>query len=125
MKKSFAVFFIFVIIICCTTSCKGRSIYAMERDAKREALEVKYREGIAEAQEQIASLVEVEMWDLEFDIEDEYGIYPEEAMQILTNYADDADDISEDDLCTAIWAIRRYYYGSIDIVCGIDDYWID
>ena len=124
MKKSFAILSVFVILICCITSCKGRSIYAMERDAEREALEEKYREGISDAQEHIASLVEVEMWDLEYDIDDNWGMSAEEAVQTLTNYAD-GEFVSKSEVNKAIWAINHYYTGVNEIVNGIDDYWID
>lgn len=123
MKKILASMMI-AILFCCLTSCGGRSIYAMEQDAEVEAMEERYREGILKAQEQIASLVEIELWDLEFDIDDDWGISPEEAIQILTNYAD-GEPISEAELNKAIWAIRKYYYGVNEIVNGIDDYWID
>lgn len=124
MKKFFSLLSVFVILICCLSSCKGRSIYTMERDAEKQALEEQYRKGISVAQEHIDSLVEIEMLDLEFDIEDEWGISPDEAIQILTNYAD-GDPVSEAELNKAIWAINQYYYGVNEIVNGIDDYWID
>ena len=124
MKKSFSIFFVFVILICFIASCKGRSIYTMERDAEIEALEEKYREGISEAQEHIASLVEVDMWDLEFDIKDKWGMYPASAIQILTDYAD-GEPVSKSEVNKAIWAIRQYYYGTYDIINDIDNYWID
>lgn len=124
MKKGFAIIAAFVILICYLTSCGGRSIYAMEREAEREALEERYREGISEAQEHIASLVEVEMWDLEFDIDDNWGMSAEEAVQTLTNYAD-GEPVPKSEVNKAIWAISQYYQGINEIANGIDDYWID
>lgn len=124
MKKYLTIISIIVALLCFTASCSGRSIYEMERDAEREELEERYREGIADAQEHIDSLVEIEIWDLEFDIEDKYGIFPEDAIRILENYAD-GEPVTRTDLNKAIWAISQYYYDSLDIIYGIDDYWID
>lgn len=124
MRKTTTFMSLFLILLCCLTACKGRSVYAMEQDAKEEAMEERYREGITEAQEHIASLVEEEIWHLEFDVEDKYGLYPEEAIRILENYAD-GEPVSTGELNTAIWAISEYYYESHEIYCGIDDYWID
>lgn len=123
MKKILASILI-AMLFCCLASCGGRSLYAMERDAEVEANEEQYREGISEAQEQIASLVEEAMWDLEYDIKDEWGFYPEIAIQTLTNYAD-GEPVSEEELNRAIWAISQYYRGVNEIANGIDDYWID
>ena len=123
MKKILASMII-VVLFCCLASCGGRSIYAMERDAEIEAMEEKYREGVSEAQEQIAGLVNIEIDDLGFDIRDKYGVYPKDAIRTLENYAD-GEPITDSELNNAIWAISEYYYDSLDIVYGIDDYWID
>lgn len=96
----------------------------MEREAKEEAMEERYREGVSEAQEHIASLVEVEMWDVEFDVEDKYGILPEDAIRILEDYAD-GEPISKRELNNAIRAVSEYYSQSQDVINRIDDYWID
>lgn len=123
MKKSFLVIVLLAVSICFLSSCTGRSIYAMERDAEYEAKEKQYRDGIEEAQEQIESLVEIELQDLESEIKDKYGVYPEVAIRILENYAD-GEPVSQKDLCNAIWAVSQYYQDSLDVVHGIDGYWI-
>ena len=123
MKKILA-YVIIVVLFCCLSSCGGRSNYAMERDAEIEAMEEKYREGVSEAQEHIAGLVNIEIDDLGFDIRDKYGVYPEEAIRTLENYAD-GEPITDSELNNAIWASSEYYYDSLDIIYGIDDYWID
>lgn len=134
MKKAFAILSVFVALICCTTSCKGRSIYAMEREAKEEAIydrgyETGYKEGyrtaLSDAPERIEFYVEEDIWNLCHDIEDAYGIHPEKAAQILSNYADDPDAVTKEELNKAIWAIYRYYYDSREIMNDIEDYWID
>lgn len=84
-----------------------------------------YYEGIAEAQHDIAIRVEDDLWSLARDIEDEYGIHPEDAMAVFFRYADGHDDVSEEELSKAIWAVRRYYYELHDVIDGIEDYWID
>lgn len=84
-----------------------------------------YFDGITEAQHDIAIRVEDELWSLAWDIEDEYGLLPEDALQILFNYADAPDDADEDEVTEAIWAIRRYYYASNEIINDIEDYLID
>lgn len=124
MKKSFVILSALLIIACCLVSCTGRSIYAMERDAEKEAMEEKYREGISAAQEEIANLIEIEMWDLDYDIEEKWGMSVEEAIDILTDYAEGTSSSSRQ-INKAIWAIRYYYVNSTDIINGIDDYWID
>ena len=96
----------------------------MERDAEKEAMEERYRKGITDAQEHIDSLVEVEIMDLEFDIKHKYGISPEDAIHLLEDYTD-GEPVTRKDLNNAIWAISQYYYDSLEIISGIDDYWID
>ena len=84
-----------------------------------------YSEGLAEAQHDIAIRVDDEIWSLAWDIEDEYGLFPEDALQILTNYADVPDEVTREEVNNAIWAIRRYYFASNEIINDIEDYWID
>lgn len=124
MKKPLIFLTVLAVLLCFLVACTGRSIYAMERDSEKEAREEIYREGVSAAQNQIDSLVESDLWDLEYGIEDKYGMSPEEAIQILTNYAD-GEPVSKAKVSKAIWAIRQYYYGTYDIVNGIDDYWVD
>lgn len=84
-----------------------------------------YYEGIAEAQSSIAFYVEDELIALKRDIEDEYGMHPGEAVEVLTNYADVPDEVTEEDLKKAIWSLYRYYYDSHNVINGIEDYWIE
>ena len=44
---------------------------------------------------------------------------------ILSNYADVPDEVTEEELNKAIWAIYSYYYESREIMNAIEDYWID
>ena len=90
-----------------------------------EGYENGFYDGIAEAQHDIAFYVEDDLSSLGWDIEDEYGIHPEKAVQILSNYADVPDEVDEDELNDAIWAIYRYYHDSQEVINGIEDYWID
>ena len=84
-----------------------------------------YYEGIAEALDDISFYVEDDLWSLACDIEDEYGMSPDEAVMILSNYADVPDDVTEEEVNKAIWAIYRYYNKSHEIINSIEDYWID
>ena len=84
-----------------------------------------YFEGIADAQHSIAIRVDDDLWSLSFDIKEKYGMHPEDAVTILTNYADDPEAIDVYELEKAIWAIRRYYYDSHKVIHGIEDYSID
>ena len=132
MKRFFATIIVLSVTICCLSSC-GKSDYAREREEERESIYEKgyeagyeegYREGISEALNQIASCVDDDLWSLKHDIEDEWGMDPEEAIRILTNYAD-GEPISEIDLNKAIWVVWEYYKGVNEIADDVDDYWID
>lgn len=84
-----------------------------------------YFDGMQKAPGKIESRVYDDIWDLCKEIEDKYGIHPEEAIQILANYADDTEAINAEELNRAIWVIFRYYHDSNKIMNGIEDYWID
>jgi uncharacterized protein YpmS len=83
-----------------------------------------YSEGIASAQEQISVLVEFAIEDLEYEIEDIYGVKAEEAIQILENYADN-EPVAESELRNAIWAVSTYYSRVTRISNEIEDYWLE
>ena len=84
-----------------------------------------FYDGIEEAQQYISIILDDELFMLSLNIEDKYGIYPEEAVQILSNYADVPDEVDIEELNDAIWAIYRYYYDSQEVINGIDDYEIE
>ena len=132
MKKH--LFFITIIAVLVFLCSCGKSTYAREQEAERVSIyesgyEAGYDDGYYEAMKKapgrIESRVDDDIWDLCYEIEDIYGIHPEEAIMILSNYADVPDEVSEEDLNKAIWAIYRYYYDSGAIMNGIEDYWID
>ena len=115
------------------SSC-GKSNYAREQEAKREAIyesgyEAGYDDGYFDAMQKapgrIESRVDDDIWNLCKEIENKYGIHPEEAIQILANYADDPEAINAEELDRAIWVIFRYYNDSNKIMNGIEDYWIE
>ena len=133
MKKHFIVVTVITVIVCFLSSC-GKSTYAREQEAKREAIyesgyEAGYKDGYSEAMQKapgrIESRVDDDIWDLCREIKNKYGIYPEEAAMILSNYADVPDEVTEEELNKAIWAIYRYYFKSCEIMNEIEDYWID
>ena len=133
MKKHFSVVAVIAVIIFSLSSC-GKSTYVREQEAKREAIydsgyETGYNDGYSDAMQKapvrIESRVDDDIWDLCHEIEEEYGIHPDEAAMILSNYADVPDEVTEEELNKAIWAIYRYYYESREIMNAIEDYWID
>ena len=133
MKNHFIAIAIIAVLTCSLSAC-GKSDYAREQEAKREAIyesgyEAGYNAGYSEAMQKapgrIESRVDDDIWDLCHEIEDKYGIHPEEAAMILSNYADVPAEVTEEELSKALWAIYRYYYGSCEILNGIEDYWIE
>ena len=133
MKKHLTLVTVLCVLVCCLSSC-GKSEYAREQEAKRESIyesgyEAGYDDGYFEAMQKapgkIESRVDDDIWDLCKEIENEYGIHPEEAANILSRYADTPDEVTEEELNKALWAIYRYYFGSLEIMNEIEDYWID
>lgn len=113
-------------LIICLISCK-RSIYAMEQDVKREsAYENGYNEGYNEGRwegiEDAKFYTEDDLSRLSWEIEDKYGICPENAINLLTNYAD-GEPVSEKDIMNAIWALHKFYWGAYDIINNMEDYY--
>lgn len=98
--------------------------YDKEREAAQEKQMQLYEEGISYAQNKILNHLDAVFMDLDFEIEDIYGISPEEALRLMEHYLDD-EPVSEDDLANAIWAIRAYYYKSRDILDEVEEYWIE
>ena len=94
-------------------------------DGYESGYDIGYEEGVTRAQRYISFVLDDDLDSLAYDIEDTYGIHPEEAVQILSNYADVPDEVTEEELLNAIWAIYRYYHDSIEVVNGIEDYLID
>ena len=83
------------------------------------AYDAGYEDGIYEAQEHFKDYV---IWDLSYDIEEEYGLSPEEAITILSHYAD-GEPISKQELYKAINTLRRYYYDLQEAINDIDSYY--
>ncbi len=130
MKRLFAATLMIVAIFLCLFSCE-RSEYAMEQDAKREAIynrgyevgyEAGYENGRCEGFEDAQSFVEDELFSLEHDIKHNTGISPEQALQILMNYAD-GEPTSETELKQAILTINQFYWNANNIVHEIEDNW--
>ena len=114
----------------CLLSCSYKGTYddgyeEGYEDGEYMGYEEGYYAGIAEAQQYIAFVVDDDLWCLGRSIEKECGIHPEEAVQILSNYADVPDEVTEEELYAAIWAIYQYYYDSYEIINSIEDYDVD
>ena len=129
MKRFIATLVLFALSICLLSCSQKRTYEDGYEDGYSDGLfegQIKgYSEGVAEAQRDIALFVEDDLWSIAWDIEDKYGIHPEEAVQILSNYADVPDEVDEAELHNAILAIYHYYYDSHEVINGIEDYWID
>ena len=138
IMKRFIAFIASFALVICLLSCSCRGTYedgyadgyddGLEDgwcDGYDEGYSKGYYEGIAEAQHDISVYVEDDLSSLAWDIDDTYGMHPEDAIMILANHADDPEAIEEEELNRAIWAIYRYYYNSHKIINGIEDYWID
>ena len=120
-----------IIILCVVTiasSCSKPTVSEVDDsyyEGYEEGYDDGYVEGIEKAQQFLAVVVDDDLSSLAWDIEDEYGLHPEDALQILSNYADCSGEVSEEELNNAIWAIYRYYYKSQEVINEIEDYWID
>lgn len=126
MKKLFfALSISIIIIILCVPACE-KSEYAMEREAKEEAIynrgykagyEEGEWEGIEEAQENFQRTAE----DIARNADDLFDLDPEKAIMILGNYAD-GEPISKEEVYKAIWTLRQYYYDMQEAINDLDSY---
>ena len=128
--KRFISILLFFSVSMCLLSCSYKGTYEDGYgdgydDGHYEGLCAGYDKGIEKAKEYLAFVVDDDLSELSRDIEDKYGIHPEKAVQILTNYADDPDSVSKEDLLRAIYAIDNYFNKSHQVINGIEDYWID
>ena len=129
MKRVISILASIVLVMCCLYGCRIEDYdagyadgYTDGRDA---GYDYAYAKGIEEAQRFLDIVVDEDLFFLCKDIEDQYGLHPEDALLILSNYADVPDEVTEEELTNAIWAIYHYYYKSNEIINGIEDYWID
>ena len=125
MKQRILIITILLLLLLCFPSCK-KSIHAREEEAKREAAyndgyEVGYVEGYVEGKSDAKSNFEDEALRVSWNVEDENGMSPDDALQILTNYAD-GEPITEEKLHQAIWAINQYYWRMNDAIHDRDSY---
>ena len=84
-----------------------------------------YYEGIEKAKQYISVVLDDELSSVAWAIEKEYGMHPEDALLILSNYADVPDEVTEEELNKAIWVMYRYYYEANKVINGIEDYDIE
>lgn len=132
MKKLFLMLLVLSIVFSCT-GCIDNNTYETAydegynqgaEDGWSEGFDFGYAEALCEAPKRIDFYVEEDIWHLDFDIEDKYGIFPEDAFNVLENYAY-GEPIPEDELYEAIWAAIEYYYDSRDIINDIEEYSLD
>lgn len=129
MKRFITIITSVALVMCSLSSCRIEGYDAGYDDGYevgREAgFDYGYTKGVEEAQKFLAFAVDDDLNSLGWNIEDKYGMNPYEAVEILTNYADNPDEATEEELHNAILAIYRYYYGSHEVVNGIEDYYIE
>lgn len=130
MKKFFISISVFVLALCFLLACDSQGTYedgyaagyASGYSDAECVHEDDYIEGYVEGINRAQNYIESHLQELSFDIKNEYGIYPEDALSILTNYIDDPESISEQDLHDAIYVIRSYYFDAEEISHNISDY---
>ena len=91
-------------------------------DSYYERYDEGYHDGVAMAQQYIATITDFELSDMEQDIEKQYGMNPYEAVELLTNYADSPDEATKEEVNNAIWAVYRYYFCSQEVINKIEDF---
>ena len=106
------------------SSCSEKKVSEVD-DSYYEGYSDGYYDGVEKAKQYIAFAVEDDLYSIAWDIEDEYGMLPEDAVRILANYADNSYEADEEELNDAIWSIYIYYHKSNKIVNAIEDYDID
>ena len=68
-----------------------------------------YCDGFEDGENELSGSLDWELSKVRKAANSIFGLSPYEAVQILTNYADDPAEVSEDDLVAAIGAISYYY----------------
>jgi hypothetical protein len=108
------------VILCLGFSSCGEKHYGNYNDSYIDG----YNEGVTEAQDMISGYAEECFNNIDSENKKERGISTEDAVQILTRYAD-GEPITEAELHDAIWSIHKFYYDAWDIVFELDDYSIN
>ena len=125
MKKLIMVLALFSLILCSLSGCRIEGYDTGYDDGYYAGYDDGYAKGIEKAQKFLAFVVDDDLSSIAWDIKDEYGMFPEDALNVLTNYIDVPDEVDEQDLVDAIYAVRSYYYRSNKVINDIEDYWID
>ena len=117
MKKRIFSIILCVVLIFTLSSCgKNASSNESSNGDYYDGYVEGYNDGIAKAQNAISDYTTERFNDINMSVED--------AIQILTNYAD-GEPISDEELHNAIWLVHTFYYEAWDIVWEIDDCTID
>lgn len=83
-----------------------------------------YNDGVSKAQDSIGGYAEEYFNNINSGNKKDRGITVDDAVQILTNYAD-GEPISEEELHNAIWSIQKFYCDAWDLIWELDDCVID
>mgnify|MGYP006923190534 CR=1 FL=1 len=129
MKRFFSVISLFVFSFC-LISCSYRETYddGYEEgyaDGYYEGQCAGYYEGIDEAKRYIAFVLDDDLSSLSDKIEADYGLSTYDALNILSNYYDVPEEVTEEELNLAILVICLYCYDFDEVINGIEDYWIE
>lgn len=68
-----------------------------------------YVDGFEDCESELSGSLDWKLSEVRGKAKEIFGISPYEAVQVITNYADDPSEISEDDLIAAIGSISYYY----------------
>ena len=97
-----------VMILLCGILCVGLSSCEKSSGNSNSNYNDRYAAGYAAGIEDLGRFAEVVFDDVGSNLHSERGMYPDEALQILTNYAD-GEPVSQRDVDDAIWALQKYY----------------
>lgn len=80
--------------------------------------EVGFSDAVTEVFKDVQFWVEDDLFQLENEIEDMYGLTAENAIHSLIGHTDGM-ELSKEELENAIWAMNHYYNGVAEVVNGI------
>lgn len=98
-------------------SCnRDTSIYQMEKDAKEEAYKEVYKQALEDAKEHLHNSLD----DISYYAEKDWGYCTEDALNIISRYAD-GESFPKEKIQKALWAIYSSYWDIRDAINNLDD----
>lgn len=80
-----------------------------------------YSQALRAAPQMVEERLLYDLWYISSQIDKEYGVDLEDALRVITNYAE-GEPISQDELKNAIWALYEYHRDSYDLFEEISSY---